>query len=223
MSNQKIQEQYKILIKDKNLIELARLIKKTGINPAEYSVRIGVKSYMSENRSLKTRIFSIIKLLELTSTNLDANIIQDICKLTLDLGNPYTLDFFMKKVEINNDIFGNIKGYIQKSYSTYINEGQLVELSKLMAITKMSPSEHSVLDAYKKFLNDGNIISFINLKKRTNVEPPQQIIIDTLQYYKNMTNDEKTSDTNDDSKNYWLNRIDKLSKITGVTLDKSNN
>ena len=103
MDKRQIQDDFKTLIKEKRFVELKKLIKKSKIKPAEYSVRIGVKTYLDEQRALKTKLFFIIKLLEITEINLDANIIMDICKLMLDLGTPYTLAFFAQKVEINQE------------------------------------------------------------------------------------------------------------------------
>jgi hypothetical protein len=219
MGNQQLQEKYKSLIKEKNFIEIARLIKKTGIKPAEYSVRIGVKTYIDEERGLKTRLFSIIKLMEITGINLDANIIQDICKLTLDLGNPYTLGFFSRKIEIGEDNFKNIKGYIQKNYSRYIKEGKLVEITKLIEITKINSSETLVSEGYRNFLEDGNIISFVNLKKRTEVKPSKNLIEEMFKLYKKKS-EEKNIDDGENTKEYWLKRIEKLSNATGLKPDE---
>jgi len=218
MESRQIQDVYKHLIKEKNFIEIARLIKKTGIKPAEYSIRIGVKTYIDEDRSLKTRLFSIIKLMEISGVNLDANIIQDICKMTLDLGNPYTLGFFSSKIEINEEIFKGIKGYIQKNYSEYIRDGKLVEITKLKEITKITPSDTLVMEGYRNFLEDGNIISFVNLKKRTEVEPSKSFIKEMFELYKKKSEENKTEE-GVDSKEYWLKRIEKLSKASGIEIE----
>lgn len=219
MGNQQLQDEYKNLIKDKNFIEIARLMKKTGIKPAEYSIRIGVKTYIDEDRGLKTRLFFIIKLMEITGVSLDANIIQDICKLTLDLGNPYTLGFFSTKVEITDEIFKSIKGYIQKNYSEYIKEGKLVEITKLMEITKINPSETLVMEGYRNFLEDGNIISFVNLKKRTVFEPSKSFIKEMFELYKKKSEEPQTGEV-ENSKEYWLKRIEKLSNATGIKAEE---
>ena len=215
MNKQKTQDEYKLFIKDKNFIEIARLMKKSNIKPAEFSVRVGVKTYLEEKHPLRIKLFFILKLIEITTVNVDANIIQDICKLMLDLGTPYTLEYFSKKTEINDEIFKNIKGYIQKHYSIYIKEGLQVELVKLMEISKINPSENLVFEGYKTYLEEGNIISFVNLKKRTEVEPREELILEMFELYKNKSNGTVESDE-ENNKEYWEKRIEKLSKATGI-------
>ncbi len=215
MNKQQLQDEYKTLIREKRFVDLDRLIQKTTIKPAEYSVRIGVKTYLGEKRSLKTKLFFIIKLLEITETNLDANIIQDICKLMLELGNPYTLEFFAKKTSIDEAIYKEIKGYIQKHYSTYINEGKLVEITKLMEISKIEPSESLIFEGYKNYLQEGNIISYVNLQKRTEIEPKKEFILEMFQFYKNKS-DISPKENEDKGEGFWEKRIEKLSKVTGI-------
>ena len=215
MNKKQIQEEYKVLIKEKRFTEFARLIKKTTLRPPEYVIRIGVKTYLTEKRPLKIKLFFIIKLLEISEVKLDASILQDICKLMLDLGTPYTLEFFSNIIEVDKAIFKEIKGYIQKAYSNYITEVRLVEITKLMEITKIEPSENLILKGYKDYLEKGNIISFVNLQKRTDIEPKKGLIIEMFQLYKNKVS---TSSNVEGEKGaaYWNKRIEKLSKATGI-------
>ncbi len=218
MNNQQLQDIYKSLINNKNFLGISKLIEKTEIKPNDYLVRLGIKNYLEEQRAIKTRLFYIIKLLEISDANLDANLLQDICMLMLDLGTPNILEFFAKKTRIDNQIYINIKGYIQKTYSNYMQAGKLVEMTKLMEITSITPNENLVLESYRTFLQSGNLISFANLHKRTGIDPDREFILKMMDFYQEKT---MTPGVKEEDKQFWEKRIKKLSNLTGISRDDS--
>ncbi len=217
MAMKQLQSLFGNLINDKKFFDLKRLMKQSHTKPAEYSIRIGIKNYLNEKRSIKTRLFLVMTLLEITQTSLDSKTLQQICTLMLELGTPYTLDYFSKSYKIDLQIYQSITDVIQKQYSNYINEGKQVELTKLMEISKVKPLESLVLNGYKIYLEEGNIISFVNLKKRTEIEPKKELILDVLEFYD--TKSVSSNNEGEKDKEYWKKRMEKLSKVTGVNLE----
>ena len=218
MNNQQIQDEFKNFINEKRFTELSKLIKKSKKKPADYLVRIGINLYLKEQRPLKVKLFFILKLLEITELNLDSKLLIDICKNMLELGTPYTLGYFSTITQIDDEIFKSIGGDIQKHYSVYIKEKMLVEITKLMEITKIEPLPALVSEGYMDYLKEGNIVSFVNLKKRTKLEAKREMLFEVFEFYK-----EKSKNTSEIEKSdYWKKRIEKLSKSVGIKFEDSN-
>ncbi len=206
-----LQNQYKELIAAKNFLELARVMERTKIPPADHVVRMGFKRYLQEAGGNKVRLFLLMKLMEITSIRPEETILKDACEIALSMDTPQILEALIKRMEIDKSVFNDMRNAIQKTYTDYVTSGRFMDISKLMEITNSSPAEDIIQKGYLMYLKDAKFISFTGLKKRTGIEPDQEMVLEMFWYYHTQLQESPADD-----EEMWLRRLRKLKQISGV-------
>lgn len=207
-----LQNQFKTLVTERRFTELAQLIAITGANPPDYVVRMGFRLYMEKIGSHRVRLFFVMKLKEITKVIPEDSILESIIKATFEMHSPHIMDSLIKRLEIDIEIFKNLKDELQESYLVHVKNGAFSNVEKLMDITKIPPSEESIQKAYKHYLSEGNLISFTGLKRRTDIQPDRKMILETFKTYQENAAIYDQKNPKDPQGNIWRKRIERLRK-----------
>jgi len=213
-SDSQTQQHFKEYIRSKRFAELAKLIEKNQIKPAEYIVRMGYKQYMEEVQGQRVKLFYIMKLKEITGIPPDIKVLKDSCEISLQMDTPEILEVLIKRLEIKKECFIDLNATIQKTYQTLVVEGKFVDISKLIEITGVAPNESIIQEGYEKYLEEGKFISFSGLKKRTGIEPDEGLILDMYSMYH--FNYIKYKGISKEQAEMWMERIKKLKRISKI-------
>jgi len=211
-SSHDIQQIYKEYVSQKRFAELAKLKKNSKINPADYIIRMGYKSYMEENQGNRVKLFSIMKLKEITGVKPDQAVMKLTCEIALEMDSPEVIETLIKRIEIEKSTFQEMDVHMQKLYNKYVQEGRFIDISRLMELTDTKVSEEILHKGYEYYLSEGKFISFAGLKKRTGVQPDENMIQDV--FYEYYTNYMKFKRISQEKARIWLERIKKLKRIT---------
>jgi hypothetical protein len=209
-----IQQIYKDYVHHKRFAELANLIKSSKSKPADYIVRMGFKSYIEQPQGNRVKLFSIMKLKEITGTKPDNNVMKMVCEMALEMDSPEVIEALIKRLDIEKTVFHEIDANIQKIYNKYVNEGRFVDISRLMELTNSLPSEGIIQKGYEFYLQEGKMISFAGLRKRTGVEPDESMVISKYsEFYGNYL---KSRNVSQEKTQLWVDRIKKLKRISKI-------
>lgn len=212
-SHTSLQNQYKELIIDKNFTALAQLIKRNeNFPPAENIVRLGFKSYLHEAAGSKVKLFYLMKLKEITSVKPDDGILKDACEIALGMDSPQILDALVKRTEASKSVFRELGAVLQKVFTDYVNAGRFMDISQLIDITGVMPTEELVQNGYFLYLQEAKFISFTGLKKRTKIKPDPEMVEQIYRQY--FTTYIRTKMTSEEQGKMWMDRLRKLKKIT---------
>jgi hypothetical protein len=213
--NGDVQVKYKELIPERRFAELALLMEASQTTPADYIVRMGFKAYIEEHYGNKVKLFYIMKLKEITGVSPENEILKAACEIALGMNNPEILESLINRLEIDKTFFRELVATLQKIFSTYVQEGRFVDISKLMEITEIKPLETTIHEGYRSYLQECKFISFSGLKKRTGIKPDEEMVQEMYRQYqgqyllaKSKKNEEAISD--------WENRIKKLERISKI-------
>ncbi len=218
-----LQQKYKEIINEKRFTELAKLVESSKEKPADYIVRMGYKNYMEEPQGKKVKLFYIMKLKEIAGINPEKNIIKEACEISLNMDSPEILEALIKRVGFDKSIFKEIQPAVQKTYTDYVADGKFVDVSKLIELTDVIPSEDIIQKGYEGYLEEAKFISFAGLKKRTNI-PPDPDMVQSM-YRKYHFNYLKYKNLSTEQSTEWLERLKKLMRISkiepqGITIEE---
>ena len=223
MNNKKatgdVQNAYKELIPQKRFTELIKLIESSQVAPADFIIRMGFKNYMEEPSGKRVKLFYVMKLKEITNVKPEKSIQIAACEISLEANAPEVLESIVKRLEIDKDVFKGMESFLQKTYSSYVEDGRFVDISKLMEITGINPLEDTIHKGYRSYIEDCKFISFSGLKKRTGIPPKNEMIQEMYQQYQGQyllqvkKGNEEEADT-------WINRIKKLKRISKIEPEK---
>jgi len=209
-----IQQAYKEYVNQKRFAELAKLIENTKTKPAEYIARMGYKAYMEQEQGARVKLFSIMKLKEITGIKPDQNVMKLTCELALQMDSPEVIEALIKRIEIEKSVFQEMAAPLQKIYHKYVNEGRFVDISRLMELTDTQASEEVIQKGYRYYLAEGKFISLAGLRKRTGIQPDEEMIQEAYRdYYENYMKNKRISQ---DKAEMWRDRIKKLKRISKV-------
>ncbi len=214
-----IQNTYKELIPQKRFTELIRLIDSSQTPPADFIIRMGFKNYMEEPTGKRVKLFYVMKLKEITDIKPEKSILIAACEISLDANAPEVLESVVKRLDIEQSVFKGMESFLQKTYTTYVEDGRFVDISKLMEITGIQPLEETIHKGYRSYIEECKFISFSGLKKRTGIPPNPDMIQEMYQQYQGQyllqmkKNNEEEADT-------WIARIKKLKRISKIEPEK---
>jgi hypothetical protein len=209
-----IQQAYKEYVNQKRFAELAKLIENTETKPAEYIVRMGFKTYMEQDQGNRVKLFSIMKLKEITGIKPDKNVMRHTCEIALEMDSPEVIETLIKRIEIEKNVFQEMSAALQKIYHKYVTEGRFVDISRLMELTDTQASDDIIQKGYEYYIAEGKFISFAGLRKRTGIAPDETMIQDTFrEYYANFMKFKRISQ---DKAEEWRGLIKKLKRISKI-------
>jgi hypothetical protein len=209
-----IQQTYKEYVNQKRFSELAKLIERSKTKPADYIVRIGFKSYIEQPQGNRVKLFSIMKLKEITGIKPDNNVMKLVCEMAMEMDSPEVIEALIKRLDIEKAVFHDMGAFLQKTYNKYVNEGRFVDISRLMELTESIPSGDIIQKGYEYYLEEGKMISFAGLRKRTGVEPDESMVRSKYsEYYGHYL---KSKNVSREKAQLWIDRIKKLKRISRI-------
>ncbi len=209
-----LQNKYKEWIMSRDFLSLDRHIKKTDTPPSENIVRMGFKTYLSQQTGIKVKLFSVMKLKEITKVKPEGEVLKELCEIALGMDSPLVLEAMIKRIEADKRIFGEMNASLQKVYNHYINEGRFKDLATMMDVTDTKPTEDLVHKGYEMYLINARFISFTGLKKQTKIKPDKDMVQQV--YYQYYSEYLKSKNRSDDDTRTWHRRLKKLQKITRI-------
>jgi hypothetical protein len=209
-----IQNLYKEYVSKKRFTELAKLVYSSNKKTADYIIRMGYKSYIEESGGNRVKLFSIMKLKEITSVKPDMNVMRFTCELALEMDSPEVIESIIKRIEIDKSVFQEMSSALQKVYNKYVNDGRFVDISRLMELTNTMPADGIIHKGYEFYLSEGKFISFSGLKKRTGIPPDESMIHDFYrEYFANYIKNKHISKEKAQLWHDWLKKLKRISKI----------